>query len=290
MAFNKLFFRLISIINFFFLISLSSLGFTKTLVLVPGYFNSYAPGDLCKPWAEPYWSPDIVDLYKKAGFKVFVVNNLSPVGSIEENGELLLSFLKGVRGQLDEGESIEILAHSAGGLYTLYANHKENLPISKMLTINTPFDGVDFVERLTRDFPGLTMIEKTLNLESLNQLRPPLVHDFLQKIMGPVHFPIIAYSGHQVKNYQIWNAAYLSPIFYLTDALTNEFSDGIVTQRSALSGGGYLQVTPENEYIHLDHWKQVLKADYFTAFGMSNIEYIRQEQIRFYSNLILQLN
>ncbi|MGZ3772827.1 MAG: esterase/lipase family protein [Pseudobdellovibrionaceae bacterium] len=290
MTYTRFLFRFISTVGFLFFIFFSNLGLAKTIVLVPGYFNSYAPGDSQSPWHKPYWSSDIVDIFTNAGFKVFVVNNLNPVGSIEENGERLLTYLKNVKSSLPVHETFQILAHSAGGLYTLYANNKEILPISKLITINTPFDGLMFVDNLTKDYPGISIIEKYLNLESLNQLRPNMVHGFLQNINKSIQFPIIAYSGHQEKSLRVWNAAYLSPIFYITESLMKEKSDGIVTNTSALGNAGYIQVTAATDYVHLDHWKQVLQAEYFKAMGMFNVEYIRQEQIRFYTSLLQHLN
>jgi hypothetical protein len=81
----------------------------------------------------------------------------------------------------------------------------------------------------------------------------------------------------------------MSPVFHLTQALMERPSDGIATHHSALSGEGFIKVRRAEEAIRLDHWKQVLDADLFRVLGMVNVDYIRREQIRFYSMLIQSL-
>lgn len=279
-------FRAKAVLFFLLLSVFSSTTLAKVVVLVPGFFNSLAPGHVDAQGIKPYWSATIVNTFKKAGYKVFVVKGLNPVGSIEENGQRLLHFLDSIKSDLQGEISFSVVAHSAGGLYTLYANHLRPLPIKRLVAINTPFDGVEFIERITRDVPGVTDLEAALNLESLNQLRPELVHRALGQLRSPPQFPVDAIYGFQPQSYWIWDAAYLSPIFYLTQALMERSSDGIVTHHSALSGDGLLRVGRPDEIIYLDHWKQVLDADLFRFFGMINVEYIRQEQIRFYSQLL----
>lgn len=284
---KKLLLILVSQLMFFLSIS----AFAKVLVLVPGYFNSNIPGFHEKNKYNPYWSEDIVNVYRKAGFKVFPVNNLNPTGTIEENGARLLRFLDRIQSAIDPKEGFSVIAHSAGGLYTIEANNRRKLPIQKLIAINTPFNGVDFIERITNTFPWLEELEKNLNLLSLNQLRPAMVHRFLNNLKRKPQFPIISVIGSQEQNPKNWSdAAFLTPIFYITQLLMDSDSDGIVTHRSALqeiSGG--IKVSFLNEYIHLDHCKQNLDADYYKFIGMQNTNYIRQEQIRFYKTLIPQL-
>lgn len=270
---------------------LSVSALAKVLVLVPGYFNSNIPGFHQKNKYNPYWSEDIVDVYRRAGFKVFPVNNLNPTGTIEENGARLLRYLDRIKHDIDPKEGFSVIAHSAGGLYTIEANNRRKLPIQKLIAINTPFDGVDFIERITNTFPWLEELEKTLNLQSLNQLRPVMVRRFLNNLKNKPQFPIFGVIGSQARNPHHWSdAAFLTPIFYITQSLMDYDSDGIVTHRSALqeiSGG--IKVSFLNEYIHLDHCKQNLDADYYKFIGMQNTNYIRQEQVRFYKALIPQL-
>jgi len=280
-------FLLIFIINFKGINS-----FAKVLVLVPGYFNTLIPGFLEKNKYNPYWSHDIVDVYRDAGFKVFPVNNLNPVGSIEENGARLLRYLDRIKSEIDPSEGISIIAHSAGSLYTIEANNRRRLPIRKLIAINTPFDGVDFIDRITKTVPGVVELEKQLNIESLNQLRPELVRRYFANLLHKPEFPILGVTGGQESNVINWyDAAFLTPIFYVTQALMDYASDGIVTHRSALGKitPTGINITISNEYVHLDHIKQNLDADYFKYMGMKNTEFVRREQIRFYSRLISEL-
>lgn len=267
----------------------SSLAKAKTIIFVPGFFNSLAPGHFTQEGPVPYWSNDIVNVFREEGYEVFVADNLNPTGTIEENGERLLAYLDSIRHKIENDTHLNVIAHSAGGLYTLYAQNKKSLPIKKMITLNTPFDGIDFIDNITQQWPYVTDVEKLLNLVSLNQLRPRLVHNFLKTLSNPAPFPIDAYVGFQSANAKVWDAAYLSPIFFLTEALMSQNSDGIVTHNSARSNDGFVQVNRPERYIHLDHWKQVLDAHVFTALGMVNIQHIRREQVRFYSDLLSTL-
>lgn len=278
------------------IIIFGSIGaFAKVLVLVPGYFNSLIPGFHEKNKYNPYWSEDIVNVYRKAGFKVFPVNNLNPLGTIEENGARLLRYLDHIQKYIDPKEGFSVIAHSAGGLYTIEANNRRKLPIQKLIAINTPFDGVDFIERITNAFPWLEELTKALNLESLNQLRPSVVRQFLNNLKRKPEFPIVGVIGSQQRNPSDWpadwiDAAFLSPIFYLTQLLMDSDSDGVVTHRSALREiVAGIKISFFEGYIHLDHCKQNFDADYYKWMGMQNTNYIRQEQVRFYKTLIPQL-
>lgn len=265
-------------------------GKAKTIVLVPGYFGSALPSDFTSGWKTPYFSQDIIRLYERAGYRVFVVNNLNSVGSIEENGKHVVDFLTAVKAQLEPGESLQVIAHSAGALYTLYATDHVEIPIHKMLTLSTPFEGLEFIDHLTEDLPALPELEKVFHLASLNQLRPQYVADFLKSLKAAPGYPIISYTGGAPRRLQFWDAANLSPEFYLTEEFMNEASDGIVTARSATSRAGLMGESPGDEYIHLDHWKQVMDADFFILMGMTDTGFIRKEQIRFYSQLLKKLD
>ncbi len=263
--------------------------------MVPGFFNSAIPGDLNKIGTRIYWSEDIRSVFRAAGYKVFVVDNFNPIGSIEYNGNRLLEYIKCNQDQFDEDGSFDIVAHSAGGLYTLYANEKEALPIHKMVTVNTPFDGVEFVDTMTNYFPDIVTIERKLNLLSINQLRPGNVRNVLSKIRAPRSFSIRAYAGFQSRGKNYYDASFLSPVFYVTQAFMKQGSDGIVTYDSALGRTKRLSIESSVEgttedYIRLDHWKQTAGADLFKLLGMTNTEYIRKEQKRFYSKVVNYLN
>lgn len=268
---------------------LSVFSNAKVVVFVPGYFNSLIPGHIDQKLKyNPYWSYNIINIYRKAGYKVFVVNNLNPVAKIETNGALLLKYLDSIQNEIDPDEGFSVIAHSSGGLYTIAANNIRPLPIRKMIAINTPFDGVDFIEKITKAYPCLVELEKRINLQSINQLRPSLVREFLSHLNAKPQFPIMGVAGGQERNiYNLLDAAYLTPIFYLTQALMDVPSDGVVTRRSAMAVPSHLvDVQESSEYILLDHFKQNLGAEYYQSLGLQNTDYIRKEQNRFYSRLL----
>ena len=280
--------KLFVVFCFLLVFGFPSLVTAKTLVLVPGYFSSAVPGGPGAGWNRPYFSQDIVQIYQRAGYRVYVVNNLNPLGTIEQNGELLIQYLKVVQSQLSAGESLQILAHSAGGLYSLYASDHANFPIARLITVDTPFDGVEFIGNLTSAVPGIGKMANDLNLQSLTQLKPSTVTQFIASITHKPQFPIVAYKGYQSKGFDIFSASNLSPVFYFTEALMSNPSDGIVTNSSALSRAGFNGYSRTQDYIHLDHWKQTVDADYFVFAAMTDLNYIRQEQNRFYTSILFE--
>lgn len=63
------------------------------MVLVPGFFNTAVPADINARKDGVYWSKEIREVFKNAGYNVFVADNLSPVGTIEQNGQNLLNYI-----------------------------------------------------------------------------------------------------------------------------------------------------------------------------------------------------
>src|SRR5438045_2357661 len=67
--------------------------FKKAAILVPGTFNSIAPGAIYEDnvrqiWeASPYFSKTIIDRFRSHGYAVKVISDLAPLGSFEINGE-----------------------------------------------------------------------------------------------------------------------------------------------------------------------------------------------------------
>lgn len=103
------------------------------------------------------------------------------------------------------------------------------------MTVNTPFDGVDFIESLLKYFPNfIGLIQKSLRLQSINELSPNRVRHVLANLKSKPQFPIRAYKGFQPTGYNIMDASFLSPIFYLTGVIVGLASDGVVTHSSAL--------------------------------------------------------
>ena len=87
-------------------LSFSTTVFAKeVVVLVPGFFNSFAP---------EYFSQDIVKSFRDKGFQVYIADRLNPIGRIDENGTRLENLL----GQIEKAENghvaFNIVGHSAG--------------------------------------------------------------------------------------------------------------------------------------------------------------------------------
>ena len=77
LVFTSLFISILSI-------SKPALADQEVVVLVPGFFNSFAP---------EYFSPQVIRAFQAQGFKVYVAEGMNPVGTIEDNGERLLKNL-----------------------------------------------------------------------------------------------------------------------------------------------------------------------------------------------------
>jgi pimeloyl-ACP methyl ester carboxylesterase len=270
------------LISFIFLFSKTAYC-QKTVVLVPGFFNSFAP---------EYFSVDIEEALQKKGFKTHVVEGLDPVGTIEENGERLIPQLKKII-QQDGGEAPYIIAHSAGGFYSLYAIFHAKIPITKMITVSTPYLGLDFIQAW-RDHSNL--FENLTNLaclDGLKQLTPQYARTFLDNIQVPDNLKIYTFGGWQPRRLDIWDARNLSAILRVPDHYIPGDSDGIVSFKSSL---GILniktfskkpaQIFVDSKFIiPLEHWEQVLDYKNFIILGTRNIKYVQETQKHFYSGL-----
>jgi len=254
----------------------------EVVVLVPGFFNSFAP---------EYFSQDIVRTFEQKGFKVFVAEKLDPVGSIEENGSRLLPQLK----KIFENETgrINIVSHSAGGLYSLYAIFHGKLNVKNLITISTPYAGIDFLQVLRDHSAVLKKVTDLAYLQGLRQLTPPYVDQFLKTIRVPDDVSIYAYGGYQPRKVDVWNAKNLSSVLILTDTFIPKESDGIVSFVSSQSLRNIKtdsQKSPKmyidpNYVFNLEHWEQVLDYKHFVLLGTRNVGIIRDRQIEFYTGI-----
>lgn len=256
----------------------------EVVVLVPGFFNSFT--------AE-YFSDNIVSTFQKRGLKVYVVKGLNPVGTVEENGERLTRFLNQVELLEKRKVDFNIVAHSAGGLYTLYVAHKQMFSIKNLITVSTPYKGVEFVQKWAENCTIFDILTRLAYLEGLRQLSPNGVNKFIESIRVPANLKITAFGGLQGKSLDIWNARNLSLPFRVTGAYISEKSDGIVGFSSSMAVGrikttaGILAVQKSypDYKINLDHWEQVLDGYSFLILGIRNPSYIVKEQTRFYSGV-----
>ena len=120
------------------LLSIPSFAKQEIVVLVPGFFNSFTP---------EYFSDEIVNSFQKRGLKVYVAGDLNPVGTVEDNGARLSNFFSRIEANENQKVDFNIVAHSAGGLYALYVANQNKFTIKNLITIATPYKGVEFLQK-----------------------------------------------------------------------------------------------------------------------------------------------
>lgn len=258
------------------------------VVLVPGFFNSFTP---------EYFSDDIVRTFEKKGLKVYVAEGLNPIGTIEDNGARLENIFSKIQSEeLASGETntvFNVVAHSCGGFYTLYVANLGKYKIKNILTISTPFKGIEFVQTWIEDSAIFNLLASLAYLDGVTQLTESGIKKFISDIRISPETRIISFGGYQEKSLDVWNARYLSAPLRVTAHYISEKSDGIVGFSSALANGGILttngskvvHLNDPNYFLPLEHWEQVLDSYSFLLLGIRNRSYIKKEQIRFYSGL-----
>lgn len=265
----------------------------EVVVLVPGFFNTFAP---------EYFSQTIVDSFTKKGFEVYVIDCLNPVGSIEENGSRLENRLAEIEKIENHRVDFNIVAHSAGGFYSMWVANRQKFDIKNIIAVSTPFRGVEFVQVWLDHSILFRTIMTLAHLQNLKELTPEGAERFVKSVRIQPKTKIFAFGGTQRAGLDITDARNLSIPLRVTDSYTTGKSDGIVGFSSAM-GIGQLQTTEnkvaqqfrnENFNINLEHWEQVLDYRSFVLLGSRNIGYIKNEQNRFYSGiadfLLTQLN
>ncbi len=253
------------------------------VVLVPGFFNSMAPGGSLSLVKHPYFSDDIVEVFEKRSYKVYVVDNLSPVGTISQNAGLLKSYLKSLESR-EPGKGMILVGHSAGGIYSLQASSDDwTLPIREISTIGTPFDGLHFIENLEGMSIPTDLILKFMDLTSLCEFTAKKMEVLLPQLHMSPRIRLKVHYGYQLPSKMTFPMR-------LANKIGGAPSDGIVTINSAkdvesLQTTGLQDVSVEqNDYIHLEHWQQVLDYRIFSVFNV-DLEAIRAEQIRYYNKI-----
>jgi pimeloyl-ACP methyl ester carboxylesterase len=157
----------------------------KIVVFVPGFFNSFAP---------EYFSYDIVKTMQ---------TKLNPIGTIQDNGERVYQLFQNIRAQNPKAE-INVIGHSAGGLYALYAINKGAHYIKNLITVSTPFNGVEFVENWRENSWAFSELMRWSYLDGLRQLTTPFVQNFLKTVRVPPSLRIMAY-GCVKRNRSVYN-------------------------------------------------------------------------------------
>lgn len=254
------------------------------VVLVPGFFNSFAP---------EYFSHDIVGSFKNKGFKVYVAQGLNPIGTIAENGSRLEKVLEQIEAAEGSKVTFNVIAHSAGGFYTLWVANRQKFDIKNIFTVSTPYKGVEFVQTWINQSFLFRELSELAYLDGLVELTATGVKNFLSSIRVAPTTTLYSFGGYQTSGIDFTNARNLSWPLRITNFYTSEKSDGIVGYSSALALGEIKttdnktakQFRDPNFFLALEHWEQVLDGRSFLMLGVLNPNYIRNEQIRFYTGL-----
>ncbi len=259
----------------------------KTVVMIPGFFNATESN---------YFSDRIVRLLKSQNLNVVVPTGMNPMGTIEENGEHVLQILNEVHSQYPDTE-INVIAHSAGGLYTLYAINRGAHFVNQLVTLSTPYDGLEFIEAWRKYSLEFRLITDISYLHGLRQLTKPYVRKFLASIKVPKKLKINAYGAHQPRSVYILKAENLPAPFLITAAFITGDTDGIVSFQSATETTliptvekSFIKVKSEKKlFIGLDHWEQVIDYNHFSFLGIQNPQLVQDRQSEFYLFLAQQI-
>ncbi len=255
----------------------NSFAAKEIVVLVPGFFNSIAP---------EYFSKTIVKSFTSYGLKVFIAKDLNPVGSIAENGAELEKLLEKI--ETSEGHKVDfsIVAHSAGGLYSLWVSDRGNINIKKLITISTPFQGVEFVQTWIEKSFLFSALTDLAYLHGLQELTPDGVDRFLKTVKPNPNMQMFSFGGYQMQGLDVTDARNISVPLLVTSHYISGRSDGVVSLSSAL---GYPHAKKSNHFLNLEHWEQVKEPSAFVILGIRNTHFIQQEQERFYKRLAQQI-
>lgn len=275
--------KLFLMITSLMLISLSSKAY-EVVVLVPGFFSTFTT---------EYFSQDIVNTFAQKGIKVYIADKLNGVGTIADNGNRLEKFLAEVEAVEKRHVDFNLVAHSAGGFYSMYVANRQKFSIKHIYTVSTPYQGVEFIQTWLNNCLLFTAVTDLAHLDGLKELTADGAKNFLASVKVNPATKITAFGGYQNEALDITDARNISVPLLVTSRYITHASDGIVAFRSAI-GLGMIQTTDAKTalqfndpkyFIALEHWEQVLDSRSFIILGIRNTDYIRREQVRFYSGL-----
>ncbi len=304
---------------FLFIFLLSSFVFAecnpnKIVVLVPGTLNSAVPGTPgSSPHNRVYFSQAIIDTVTKFVCHTYVVKGLTWFGDFKTNGGTVFKELIDWQEQhpVLRGLPIEIIAHSAGGFYSLQAaslNYSLGSPLNftRMHFLSTPLKGLELANILSSNNLVRRQMEKLFNrnyagldLRGLWQLRSPQTQAFLDDLVVPNDIEVNAYAGIQTPPPSLdreFESAFLPPVFQAFEFLMDRLGDGIVSAESALgqplihstNGNLFLNLHPHPEAeIPLDHVEEVWDFKYLEYLGFQETSHVEAEQIKFIESLKL---
>lgn len=256
----------------------------EVVVLVPGFFNTFTP---------EYFSQDIINSFTQKGFQVYIAQGLNPIGTIEDNGTRLENFFQQVEKNENHHVVFNVVAHSAGGFYSLWLAGRQKFEIKNILTVSTPYKGIEFVQTWLERSILFRAVTDLARLDGLVELTAPGVKNFMDTVRISAQTKVFAFGGFQNKGLDFTDARQMSIPLRITDHFITGISDGIVGFSSAMGIGDlkttantYAQQFKDEKFmINLEHWEQVLDARSFLILGIRNTNVIRNEQIRFYSGL-----
>lgn len=256
----------------------------EVVVLVPGFFNTFTP---------EYFSQDIINSFTQKGFQVYIAQGLNPIGTIEDNGTRLENFFQQVEKNENHHVVFNVVAHSAGGFYSLWLAGRQKFEIKNILTVSTPYKGIEFVQTWLERSILFRAVTDLARLDGLVELTAPGVKNFMDTVRISAQTKVFAFGGFQNKGLDFTDARQMSIPLRITDHFITGISDGIVGFSSAMGIGDlkttantYAQQFKDEKFmINLEHWEQVLDSRSFLILGIRNTNVIRNEQIRFYSGL-----
>lgn len=269
----------------------------KFILLIPGFFNF--PGHHSVIGLQ-YFSPTIVKTIREQGFTPLVIDNLDPVGSVDENGSRLLRDIRDLAAKYP-GAKFSAIAHSAGGLYLARALTSDpSLPIESVVTISTPYKGAKLVD-LLRQIPGFDRLTSSLNLINLQEFHAATMSAIWASLRIPQQVRWVALAAKQPACHLLdcERAESQSWLLSLLWHFSREDGDGVVSVDSSLGQGARLFTTDGREkhietwpgfVVPLEHWEAVLDSHLFTLLGVANTEWIDEQQRKVFLKIVHHLN
>lgn len=305
---------LISVIAISSLLTVRSLACdnSRAIVLVPGTLNSAVPGSPEDPYKNFYYSQAITSTVAKQFCDFYVVKGLSWFGDFQNNGEVVFNELTEWQNQNPhlKDKPLDVIAHSAGGFYSLFAAHqnaKLNSPLKfrKMHFISTPLHGLELANILTANPLVKKQMERLFNrvysgldLRGLWQLQTDQTERFLGQLEIPETIEIHTYAGSQSAP-SSWKdefaSPFLPPVFQAFEFLIDGPSDGIVSVDSAYwipvlktTNSGILHsIFPHREItLPLDHVEEVWDSSYLEYLGFKRTDHVSREQTRLIESIL----
>lgn len=269
----------------------------KIVVLIPGFFN--LPGVEAKEITDPerinYFSNHVLQTIENQGFKTIVFKNLDPVGGIEANGNKTLEDLNAIANKY-KGCELNVIAHSAGGLYTAHALTKNpSLPIVNVVTISTPYQGAKILELITW-IPGWKTVARWLNLKSIIEFDTINSESIVSQFRVPESVRWMTIAGAQTPCLLLscTNPQKLSWLLSVAWSFSDVEGDGVISVDSATLANSDLTneygeiktVESWPEVVSLEHWEQVLDPNLFKALGVTHVDWISEQQEELFTRIV----